>query len=912
MSMSDPKATLQAGTVLADRYVVGRLQGAGAAGQVYAALDRKLQREVAVRLLAPAAGDREASSRIGNEALAAGSLQHPNVLAVFDAGEEQGRPFLVTELLRGESLRQLLRRGPLPVEQARSFAQQIAAGLAAAHDKGLSHRDLRAENIFITGEGWVKILDFGLTAHGEPADIRSDVYNFGLLLRELLPGDLVTGGLRERCLGEQERPASGRELLIILRALEAPRPKRDLQLRRRLPMAALFAVAAVAASSFVREARKAAPPQKAVAAPVVAPAGAVAILPFDARAAPHFAALAEGVSDLLMRDFEGGSLRAVDTGSVVRAVGQGGIGDLDRALAAAAQLGAKYFVLGRIEEKNGELAIQAVLYDANTGEPLLPGGAHGPASEVLRPIRSLSDQLQGLTLSPAEFEKRLASLAFRTSKSHDALQAWIEGEHLSRRARWNESREPFRRAVDADPQFALAHYRLGTALAFSQPEVALEELEKALRYSDRLTKTERAAVEGHLALQHGALSDAERIFVDATRKYPAEAQAWLELGEFYFHQGPLLGRSPQDALTALQQALVFDPLDTESLAHLIDLAQLRGERQTVVKLTDRLLGLTDDPANLASYGLVRAWAQGDNATREQILAGLREPGTPSAAIHFSLFRTEWIPEASSGAERPAELLPLADGAQPLAAVELIHGRPDAARAAFAKSMAADPLGDSPFFASYFDTFPDFELSPEQLSAARAAAAQLASRTDKPERAPARRYVQGALAVRASDFAAAEEIARGLESMPPLVEASITTDLALALRARMQAKQGDFKTALETLSKQRLRIPQRYSDFYFWIGENFFRASLLEKLERPQEALPLYDALVYYNSLEPAFMPIAHLRKARIYEGLHEPAQAIEHYATFEKLWQGCEPAQQPQLTFVQERLAQLRGQTAAR
>src|SRR5450432_939178 len=118
-------------------------------GHVYAARDRKLQRDVAVKLVGAATPDREALRRFSREALAAGSLQHPNVVGVFDAGEQQGRPFLVTELLRGETLRQVLQRGPVPVEHARSWAKQLAAGLAAAYYKGRTHRDLKPSNIFI-------------------------------------------------------------------------------------------------------------------------------------------------------------------------------------------------------------------------------------------------------------------------------------------------------------------------------------------------------------------------------------------------------------------------------------------------------------------------------------------------------------------------------------------------------------------------------------------------------------------------------------------------------------------------------------------------------------------------------------------------------------------------------------------
>src|ERR1700743_2065742 len=125
--------------VLAGRYVLGAVLGEGGMGIVRRALDLKLQREVAVKLLSSKAHDAEAARRFRDEALA--------------AGEESGRPYLVTELLEGETLRRRLARGPVPFEQARSWARQLAEGLAAAHEKGLIHRDLKPSNLFITSDG---------------------------------------------------------------------------------------------------------------------------------------------------------------------------------------------------------------------------------------------------------------------------------------------------------------------------------------------------------------------------------------------------------------------------------------------------------------------------------------------------------------------------------------------------------------------------------------------------------------------------------------------------------------------------------------------------------------------------------------------------------------------------------------
>ncbi len=199
-------------------------------GEVYRARDSRLRREVAIKVLPAALSlDADRMRRFEQEALATAALNHPNILAVFDIGTSEGSPYVVSELLEGETLRERLRSGPVPARKALDYAMQIAHGLAAAHEKGIIHRDLKPENLFITKDGRVKILDFGLakltqpdlgsgsgsnaamptaTHHGTEAglvmgtagymspeqvrglglDPRSDIFSFGAILYEILSG----------------------------------------------------------------------------------------------------------------------------------------------------------------------------------------------------------------------------------------------------------------------------------------------------------------------------------------------------------------------------------------------------------------------------------------------------------------------------------------------------------------------------------------------------------------------------------------------------------------------------------------------------------------------------------------------------------------------------------------------------
>ena len=153
---------LSAGTRLGP-YEIVALIGAGGMGDVYRARDSRLGRDVAIKVLPIAfSADADRLHRFEQEARAAAALNHPNILAVYDIGTQADAPFIVSELLEGETLRERLNAGPVAARKAIEQALQIAHGLAAAHDKGIIHRDLKPENVFITRDNRIKILDFGL------------------------------------------------------------------------------------------------------------------------------------------------------------------------------------------------------------------------------------------------------------------------------------------------------------------------------------------------------------------------------------------------------------------------------------------------------------------------------------------------------------------------------------------------------------------------------------------------------------------------------------------------------------------------------------------------------------------------------------------------------------------------------
>jgi eukaryotic-like serine/threonine-protein kinase len=278
--------------------------GAGGMGEVYRARDARLGRDVALKILPESfASDTDRLHRFEQEARAVAALNHPNILAVFDVGQYNGSPFIVSELLEGETLRAVLDRGVLSQRKTVDYGVQIAQGLAAAHDRSIVHRDLKPENIFVTKDGRIKILDFGLAkliqnapathgsgeitltrsqstpgmvlgtasymapeqVRGEPANARTDIFALGAVLYEMLSGvrafhrdtaaESMTAILKEEPpefsdAGQAISPALDR---IVRRCLEKS-PEQRFQSARDLSFA-LSALSGSDASSAARAAK---------------------------------------------------------------------------------------------------------------------------------------------------------------------------------------------------------------------------------------------------------------------------------------------------------------------------------------------------------------------------------------------------------------------------------------------------------------------------------------------------------------------------------------------------------------------------------------------------------------------------------------------------------------------------------
>jgi|CXWL01.1.fsa_nt_gi serine/threonine protein kinase/Tfp pilus assembly protein PilF len=599
-------------------YEVLAALGAGGMGEVYRASDPRLGREVALKILpASFACDPGLLRRFAVEARAAGQLNHPNLLAIFDVGEHDGRPYLVTELLLGETLRDVLDRGAVSTAQAIDWASQIAAGLAAAHERGVIHRDIKPANLFIAG-GRLKILDFGLAKvsrfatgtdlheapteaigtspgvvvgtlaymapeqlRGAPADRRCDVFALGLVFHELLTGRhpfarSSTMDTIAALLNDDAPPFSGgpewarpRCAELLRRCLEKRPEARFEQTLELADALAALARAAPTSSTAVRVDTTWRQGSSVVTVVKKAPVrrrrrriDSVAVLPFANSAAdPDVDYLADGLTDTLIDALAGvPKLRVMARATVFHLRSRG----LDP-VAAALELRVGAVLTGDLALRGDHVIVRAELVD--------DGGARLWGSRVERPLNELEQLQADLAAAACEHlldePSRGSRAKPRRQPNHGsvAYQAYLKGRYF-----WNkwtpESLRTaigyYRQAIDHDPAYALAWAGLADSYAVLANIKAVPPQEG---YPQARAAAERALeLAPDLAPAHASLgfvrrfydwdwAGSEHAFRKALELDPAYATGHRWYGQL------LSGLARHDeAIAAVLQALELDPL----------------------------------------------------------------------------------------------------------------------------------------------------------------------------------------------------------------------------------------------------------------------------------------------------------------------------------------------------------------
>jgi len=624
-------------------YVVERELGRGGMAVIYLARDSRLEREVALKLLSPAlAGEPEARRRLLAEARAVALLDHHNIATVLDIGEtEDGRMWIAMPRYRGVTLRERIEQSRMPVPEALRVANQIVAGLGAAHDNGIIHRDVKPANVMIAEDGTAKILDFGIARSadatvtragttvgtvaymspeqttGAGADARSDVWAVGVVLYEMLGGrrpfqgqndSAVINGIRadtppalqtlnprlsagiirvvDRCLMKdpRRRYATMHELSAALAALErtsagVPSPVKT-ALSRSRGVAVLGAIVVAIALVLVVLVWRV--PLRITAGSAVDPSVSNLIVLPLAPAVPDSSLSRVGVelAITLSRALEGvGNVRVHDPLAVVaRTTGQAPLA-FDDGVRLARERGATGMIHGTIVRAGTGVRIDAALH-AVDGERLAYTSTTGDPDDIM----ALTDALAVGLLRQMWRRGRapVPDLAAITTRSIPALRAYLDGERAIGEGRFYDAPEAFERAIAIDSTFWSAYWRLWYARGWHSLPVDSAVRAAVANNLAALPPADSALASSRFSSDRLLRHDMVR---EAVRAFPNYWPAWFEYADLLVHQGPYLGFPLSEARTALEQVVSLNPDLVPAWEHLYWVAV----RERDVSLTERVL-----------------------------------------------------------------------------------------------------------------------------------------------------------------------------------------------------------------------------------------------------------------------------------------------------------------------------------
>jgi eukaryotic-like serine/threonine-protein kinase len=643
--------------------VVGRFEmvreiGRGGFGVVWEARDQKLGRSVAFKAVRAGAKAQLREERLLREAEAAARLSHPNIVTLHDVGRAEQGPYLVLELLVGETLAERLRRGPLPVREAVRVAVEIAKGVAHAHAHGVVHRDLKPANVVLCQDGQVKVLDFGM-AHafgqrredggtpaymapeqreGAPEDERSDVFALGAMLFEMTSGELpfpegdgrarrapelvvpeapALGELVERMLERNptRRPRDGAEALVLLsqaqRTLQEaevtpvamvrpPRARRRPRLRAASWIAAGIVVGIGVAIFAMRSGTESA--NATADGRIVV---AVADFANDTRD-PDL----DGLSGLLITSLEQSKkLRVLTRAALIDLVREEGRGDaprIDESLARVVgrKAGVKTLLLASIQKLGDTYAAELRAVDPRKDEYQFTIREQATAKNDLLPlIDRMSDRTRlALNESDADVKASEVNVGEAVTGNLEAYRHYFLAKDLAARVRLKEAMGEFQKALELDPRFALAQADAAWIGYFSGGTRvdARNVLREAARNAKQAPDKEAGLIRILQAFFDGRFAQSRAEIRSVAARYPDDRDVAVLAAEILFWCGYY-----EDSLPAFQRALSLAPEWDVLRFDQIDALNYAGKGREALEVAEAAARLRATPAARGVLGVAR-------------------------------------------------------------------------------------------------------------------------------------------------------------------------------------------------------------------------------------------------------------------------------------------------------------------